>query len=687
MNISELLEKIKQLPSLNFKPIDIIQVVILSLCLYYLIRTLYKTRAWILVKGLIIIGVAYAIVYFTDMTVLSTIMQSLFSVLVIAIIIMMQPELQKIVETIGTRRLSGIRALFHLKPQQKEWSSKQTISSIVSACEVMSPLKTGALIIIEKAIPLKEYIQSGIALNSDISRQLLIQIFEKNTPLHDGAVIISNNKIASATSYLPLSDNTQIDKGFGTRHRAAIGISEVTDCISIIVSEETGAISICVDGKITHDITTTELERILKENVKDDGEIKIKKKSRTPLYLKLLAPIVGLCLWAGIMMESDPLIIKTFNDVPVQIINSSVLDDIGQSYSIVGNNKISIQLKGRRSVIDTLNNSQISAIADINKMSIVNSVPIDVNLVSSIDVSSIEIKTSEDVLMLALEDLVQIDLPISTEIINDIDNNYVVMVKNIEIETLTVTCTQSMAKTLDRAVLQIDAMDKTNDFVISVEPIIYDKNGEIVTERISATKQKVRVQMSVLEVQEYNVDVTIKDQLAGGKEFHILNGYELEPNIVRIASKKDDGKNSISICIDPSDLTTGAGSILFNLKSVLDDDMYLAKDQDEQIAISLDLTTYLRKFIPFTVDQITISSKSTEMFNVQLIQVPTSIVVYVNSSLPEIEKLSILDLNPTVKITENKEGEYSTTLILTDIEGVKIDSDLTVTYTLSKKGA
>ena len=128
--------------------------------------------------------------------------------------------------------------------------SEKTINEIAKACYEMGKVKTGALIVIERDVMLNEYIRTGIPLDSLVSSQLLINIFEHNTPLHDGAVIIHNNRIVSATCYLPLSDSVEIGKEMGTRHRAAVGISEVSDSITVIVSEETGGISIARDGKI-----------------------------------------------------------------------------------------------------------------------------------------------------------------------------------------------------------------------------------------------------------------------------------------------------------------------------------------------------------------------------------------------------------------------------------------------------
>ena len=157
MNIAQLFEEIKWMPSLDVSFIDVIQIIILAFVLFYLEKTLYKTRAWILVKGLFIIGIVYIFISLTDMIVLQTIMQGLFSTILIAIIIMLQPELQRIVEWIGAKKLPGIKSFLLKKPQRVTWYDKNTICEIVEASNSMGSVKTGALIVHERGIPLKEY--------------------------------------------------------------------------------------------------------------------------------------------------------------------------------------------------------------------------------------------------------------------------------------------------------------------------------------------------------------------------------------------------------------------------------------------------------------------------------------------------------------------------------------------------
>ena len=186
------------------------------------------------------------------------------NVLAIAAIVVFQPELRRALEKLGEKNLLSNINLFD-KGKDNERFSDMTADSIVSACYAMGNVCTGALIVVEQAIRLNEYEMTGIELDCKVSSQVLINIFEHNTPLHDGAVIIRGNRITSATCYLPLSDNMSISKDLGTRHRAALGMSEVCDALVIVVSEETGLVSVAMGGTLTRGIKREELREKLSQ--------------------------------------------------------------------------------------------------------------------------------------------------------------------------------------------------------------------------------------------------------------------------------------------------------------------------------------------------------------------------------------------------------------------------------------
>lgn len=238
----------------NVTKTDIVEIIIIAFLLYHVMLWFKNTRAWMLFKGLVVILVFVFIAALFQMNTILWIAEKAIGVSVTALIIVFQPELRKALEDLGRKNfLSSIFAFdFSKEPQEK--NSERTINELVKACYEMGKVKTGALIVIENEILLTEYERTGIALDSLVSSQLLINIFEKNTPLHDGAIIVRGDRVVSATCYLPLSDNMELSKDLGTRHRAAVGISEVSDSLTIVVSEETGKVSLAVNGMLYRNV-------------------------------------------------------------------------------------------------------------------------------------------------------------------------------------------------------------------------------------------------------------------------------------------------------------------------------------------------------------------------------------------------------------------------------------------------
>lgn len=236
-------------------PVDIAEMFILWYLIYVLLRWVKGTKAWVLLKGIMFIAFAFAIAAMFRMNTILWIGEKLFSVLLVAMVIVFQPELRKALESLGRRNFTGLISFLKAFKDDEKKFNDTTTTGIATACFEMGAVKTGALICIENNSDLTDYINTGIALDADVSRALLINIFEKNTPLHDGAVIIRGDKVVSATCYLPLSDNMNLPKHLGTRHRAALGLAEVTDALIIVVSEETGKISIAQNGKLLPDVS------------------------------------------------------------------------------------------------------------------------------------------------------------------------------------------------------------------------------------------------------------------------------------------------------------------------------------------------------------------------------------------------------------------------------------------------
>lgn len=258
------------LPSMNI--IDIIEIILIAFFVYQFMVWIKFTRAYTLLKGLLVIGAFLVLAYIFKMNTILWIVSRLAGALITAIVVIFQPELRKVIEQLGQKKIMASIIPFDAGKEVKERFTDKTVNELIKACYDMAEVKTGALIVIEQEIRLDEYIRTGINVDAILTSQLLINIFEHNTPLHDGAVIVRGNRVASATCYLPLSDNLGLSKELGTRHRAGVGISEVTDSLTVIVSEETGKISVAYEGALERNLDADSLRDRMHKILNNTGE-------------------------------------------------------------------------------------------------------------------------------------------------------------------------------------------------------------------------------------------------------------------------------------------------------------------------------------------------------------------------------------------------------------------------------
>ena len=249
------------LPSLGVT--DILEIALISFFIYQFMVWIKFTRAYTLLKGILIVLLFILFAYVLKMNTILWIIKNLSTILLTSVVVIFQPELRKMLEQLGQKKfMASIFPLDAGKEVQETFTDK-TINELVKACFDMGEARTGALIVIEQNIRLSEYERTGINVDAVLTSQLLINIFEHNTPLHDGAVLVRGNRIVAATCYLPLSDNMELSKQLGTRHRAGVGISEVSDSLTIIVSEETGQVSMAQNGQLSRGLTSAELRSAL----------------------------------------------------------------------------------------------------------------------------------------------------------------------------------------------------------------------------------------------------------------------------------------------------------------------------------------------------------------------------------------------------------------------------------------
>ena len=269
--LQEELSSVLSMANLTLTWVDIVEILIISVLFYHVLLWVKSTRAWNLFKGILMILIFVLIAALFQMSTILWIAENTLNVGLIAVVIIFQPELRKALENIGGR--NRITSLFSLNKTDTVKFSDRAIEELIKATYAMGRVKTGALIVIEDEILLDDYIHTGIHVDAIVSSQLLINIFEKNTPLHDGAVIMRGDRVVAATCYLPLSDSMSLSKDLGTRHRAAVGISEVSDSLTIVVSEETGKISIALRGQIYRDVDPDFLREKLRYMQKRNQEV------------------------------------------------------------------------------------------------------------------------------------------------------------------------------------------------------------------------------------------------------------------------------------------------------------------------------------------------------------------------------------------------------------------------------
>lgn len=238
----------------NIRVTDIIEVFIIAFLIYHIMVWIKNTKAWMLLKGIAVLAVFIFVAGIFQMHTILWIAKNMVSVLATAAVVVFQPELRRALEKLGEKQFLTSVVSFDSGREKRRFSQK-TIDAVVDSVFAMSEVKTGALIIVEQAIRLTEYTNTGIEMDCLVSSQVLLNIFEHNTPLHDGALIIRGDRVAAATCYLPLSDNMGLSKDLGTRHRAAVGLSEVSDALAIIVSEESGKVSVALGGQLVRDVT------------------------------------------------------------------------------------------------------------------------------------------------------------------------------------------------------------------------------------------------------------------------------------------------------------------------------------------------------------------------------------------------------------------------------------------------
>ena len=646
---------------------DIFEIIILIVLIYYCIKHLRGTRAWLLIKGVIIALGIYFIAYLTQLTVIVTIFESALVFLGIAAIVAIQPELRKFIETIGTKSInqsfySIIRGIFKDKKNGYELKSRisdTTIQELVKGCFAMGKVKTGALICLEGDIPLKEYEESGIDIGASITSALLINIFEKNTPLHDGAVVIRDDKITAATCYLPLSDNNKINKKLGTRHRAAIGLSEVTDALVVCVSEETGAVSVAVNGVIKHDLTR---EKVVEELKKFQNSQMVKREKRMNHTIKNNFPIkigsivIAIGLWAVVTNTNNPIITTTLRDIPVQVVNEYAISDMAKTFEVVSGDTVDVEITGRRDEIDRISKSDIRLTADCFKLSFVNAVPIECYIPLYPDV---KVELSESTLQIAIEDYISTEVHVTIENTGKANPVYYVSSIDLSTDTLIIYGGKSIVNSIGSAVVEIDQSTLIGPTTLKLYPKIYDKNGEeIESDKISLNYDYIEADIELYNVKRIplNIETTVNNPVLASiveevncptMEIYITGPDELLSTI-------DSLDIEVPIDMALSDITKTEFVKNIPIQSYLPDGI-MVTNQNSVVSVVVTFTDFYTNNVIIDSSDIRLSGVGKGLTaTIEDAEYTAQIV----SKDSKIEGMTIEDLRPYIDLNKLSVGEY-----------------------------
>ena len=629
----------------NIRINDIVEIIIFIGIFFYLIKHFKNTRMWILLKGILTMFAIYSLSNIFSLKVITNLFQSVISFFIIALIMMFQPELRKMLESMGNKSLStNIKSLF-IKKENKRFTDN-TIKELISAVDNMAKAKTGALILIENNIPLDEYIKSGISINSDITSQLITNIFEKNTPLHDGAMIIRNNKIIAATCYLPLSENKNINKSLGTRHRAAIGASEQTDAFVIVVSEETGAISYVENGQIKHNVKVSRLvEKIQSINYEVKPTTHLAQRGT---FLKNLATSVffGALFWLIFTVAYNPVETIKIDNIPVEVVNDDVIESLGKVYEIKSGSTVNIEVTGTKDELSNLLISDFKATADFSKLSITNTASI--NVYSS---RNVEINTHNATMSIEIEDASEIELSIELQKQGTEQSGFYVYNLSTNTPTVKISGPKSVIKTIDKAVAVVNINGAHTNFETSADIKIYDRNGSLLSnDDCTVDVENINITASVYETKTVPITLDITDD-SKDSQLEILDKSLSMKDVVISADKKT--LSAIEEIVIPVDVTNSSSN---TINSIIDIRNYLPSGVQCAGENNLEYTIQIGKNITRTF---TLYPSSIKIKNGDGVILTQKLDIKLTFDKNATDNINVSNLGVFVDIGGLKEGNYN----------------------------
>jgi len=700
------LTQLKEISSVyipTFRLGDIIEIFILIYLIHKIIKGLRNTRAKIVLKGIFILFLFYNVAYLLNFDAILVIFQSVLTILLFAIIIVFQPEIRKFIESLGKKNIVGdldIISLFKKDKEVYKYYSDKSIAELSKACFSMGEVKTGALIVLERDIPLTEYIETGLETDSTITSQLIINMFEKNTPMHDGAMIIVKDRIAAATCYLPLTKKTNINKKLGTRHRAAVGASEFTDAVVIIVSEETGNVSLSYNGKIEGNLTKEKLTELLykyqkKEEVTDVSQVKEKVKfkfnkfsikelfSKDEIVATLSSIVVGVVGWVLLMNVSNPMTSVVFNDVPIEVINTQVIESTGKTFEITSEEFVDVEVTANRSVVDKIYKEDIKVVADLTKLSYVNAVLLQgyVEGAPNCDIRFL----AGDTITVELDSIVSKEVPIVLERYSELSSSTFVPVLYSDIDKVILTGGKSKIDTVDKVVYTYDTTDAVGTFEGNAEPIVYDRNGnELSNDYFTFDNYEVKAYGESYPVKEIPINIELSQEVIGGYK---VDSFTFEPQNVRLAGNKDRIASLevldilADINIDVNNLTNNEFAKSIKISDYLSDGIYFAGENDEVI-ITLHFELLNTSTITFNKENVELRGLNS---NYKAIIEDSTFSIVISGEDSVLSSITKDNIRPYIDASELSVGKYNMIMQFDGLDNVILTSNISVKLKVENK--
>ena len=580
---------------------DIIEVLILTFLIYQIIIWIKNTKAWMLLRGIIVLAGFILLAAVFKMHTILFIARNSLTVMATAAIVVFQPELRRALEKLGEKQF--LTSVVPFEQNREIRFSEETREDIIRACFAMGKVKTGALIVVEQAIRLTEYESTGIQMDCLVSSQVLINIFEHNTPLHDGAIIVRGDRIVSATCYLPLSDNMGISKDLGTRHRAAVGMSEVSDALVITVSEETGAVSVAQGGELTRSINEAELRVKLEEvqhKSSETNRIKamwkgwrsMRKRITNNLALKILAFLIAAFLWLVVVNIDDPVDDKTFSNIPVQVTHEEVITDNNNTYQIVDNTQeINVTVTAQRSVLDKIRAEDIVATANMKELTLRTQVPIEVT-VKGYTGKYEKATANPRNLQIQIDEEAKNNFPITPTTTGTVRNGYEVGSLKALPEKVTLRGPKRIINNIAKVTAEANVSGLSEDETVEAKLVLYDANNNVIDQTLLANnlgKEGVSVEVELLQVKSVPLKVDTSEVSAA--EGYKLGKITVEPQEVEVTGDKSTLAEISEIDIPPSALKleelTQRTEQTIDISSYLPSGVSLAEENANKVVISI----------------------------------------------------------------------------------------------------